>query len=118
VERFRAFVAERRGDQVDRGIRELEPGELPEGDVLVRVEYSSVNYKDALATIGGRGVARTSPLVPGIDLAGEVVEGEAGGASRGTGAWLTATSWVCHATEALPSTPASRGTGWCRCLTP
>ena len=46
---LKAFVAERGDDDVDRGLRTLEPDALGEGDVLVRVAYSSVNYKDALA---------------------------------------------------------------------
>jgi acrylyl-CoA reductase (NADPH) len=71
---LKAFVAERGDDDVDRGLRTLEPGALGEGDVLVRVAYSSVNYKDALATIPKGRVAQISPLVPGIDLAGTVVE--------------------------------------------
>jgi len=73
----RAFIAEQAGDDVSRGVRELSADELGEGDVLIRIEWSSVNYKDALATIPKGQVARISPLVPGIDLAG-VVE-EAGG---------------------------------------
>src|SRR3954470_17100071 len=76
---FRALVAEQRDRDVDRGLRELSPDELPEGDVTVRVRFSSVNYKDALAVSPKGRVARTSPLVPGIDLAGEVVEGGATG---------------------------------------
>jgi acrylyl-CoA reductase (NADPH) len=71
-DRFRAFVAERIGDHIERGVRELGPGDLPEGEVLVRVGWSSVNYKDALATIPNGKVARINPIVPGIDLAGEV----------------------------------------------
>jgi putative YhdH/YhfP family quinone oxidoreductase len=47
--------------------------DLPDGEVTVRVRWSSVNYKDALATTAKGQVARISPLVPGIDLAGEVV---------------------------------------------
>ncbi len=71
----RAFVAEQRDGEVDRGLRTLPAAELGEGDVVVRVACSSVNYKDALATIPKGQVARISPLVPGIDLAGTVVEG-------------------------------------------
>ena len=52
---------------------ELDDAELGEGDVLVDVEWSSLNYKDALALRGDPGVARISPLVPGIDLAGTVL---------------------------------------------
>jgi acrylyl-CoA reductase (NADPH) len=76
---FRALVAEQRDGAVDRGLRELSADDLPEGDVTVRVRFSSVNYKDALAVSPKGRVAQTSPLVPGIDLAGEVVEGEGAG---------------------------------------
>ena len=73
-ETFRAFVATRRGeDAVERGVRPFAAADLPEGDVEVRVDWSSVNYKDALATIAAGKVARIDPLIPGIDLAGEVV---------------------------------------------
>jgi acrylyl-CoA reductase (NADPH) len=69
---FRAFVAERRDDTVERGVREFAAGDLPAGEVEVRITWSSVNYKDGLATIADGKVARISPLIPGIDLAGEV----------------------------------------------
>ena len=72
---IRAFVATKGEDGVDRGLGTIGPDELGEGDVVVRVACSSVNYKDALATIPKGQVARISPLVPGIDLAGTVVEG-------------------------------------------
>jgi putative YhdH/YhfP family quinone oxidoreductase len=72
---FRAFVAEKTGDgaAVTRGVREFAAADLPDGEVEVRVAWSSVNYKDALATTADGKVARISPLIPGIDLAGEVV---------------------------------------------
>src|SRR5579862_6739185 len=70
---FRAFVVERRGDSVARGIRDLRVEDLPSGEVLIRVEWSDVNYKDGLATVPDGKVARISPLIPGIDLAGVVV---------------------------------------------
>jgi putative YhdH/YhfP family quinone oxidoreductase len=73
---FRAFVAEKRDDRVERGVRPFDADDLPPGEVAVRVEWSGVNYKDALATIPDGKVARISPLIPGIDLAGEVVASE------------------------------------------
>ena len=48
--------------------------ELPEGEVLIKVEYSSLNYKDALSCIGNKGVTRKYPHTPGIDAAGVVAE--------------------------------------------
>ncbi len=81
---FRALIAEQRGDDdVVRELSTLEPDALPDGEVTVRVAFSSVNYKDALATTAKGQVARISPLVPGIDLAGEVVESSAPGVSEG-----------------------------------
>jgi acrylyl-CoA reductase (NADPH) len=75
----RAFIAERSddGDDVARGLRELpDDFDLGEGDVDIHVAWSSVNYKDALATIPKGQVARISPLVPGIDLAGTTSSGD------------------------------------------
>lgn len=75
---FRAFVAEKTQDAqgqpaVERGVREFAAADLPAGEVEIRVEWSSVNYKDGLSTRAEGKVARISPLIPGIDLAGEVV---------------------------------------------
>ena len=72
-DQFQAFVAERVGEGVERGVKPFAAADLPPGEVEIRVEWSSVNYKDALATIPTGKVARISPLIPGIDLAGEVV---------------------------------------------
>ena len=80
---FRALIAEKRDDDVARELRTIEPDELPEGELLVRVAFSSVNYKDALAASATGQVARISPLVLGIDLAGEVVESSSSAFSAG-----------------------------------
>ena len=81
---FRAYVAERLEDRVVRGPRELGIDDLPAGDVLIRVTWSDVNYKDGLATRFDGQVARISPLIPGIDLAGEVVASEDPGIAAGS----------------------------------
>jgi len=70
---FRAYVVDRHGERFERGLRTMTPIDLPEGDVEVRVAWSSVNYKDGLAAIAEGKVARAYPLVPGIDLAGTVI---------------------------------------------
>jgi acrylyl-CoA reductase (NADPH) len=80
---FRALVADRDGDDVTRELRELSPDDLPDGEVTVRVDWSSVNYKDALAVSPKGMVAKGYPLVPGIDLAGEVVESSDGAVQVG-----------------------------------
>jgi putative YhdH/YhfP family quinone oxidoreductase len=78
-ESFRALVAEKQEDDVARGLQDLRADDLPDGDTVVRVDWSSVNYKDALAVSPKGKVAQISPLVPGVDLAGTVVEGDGEG---------------------------------------
>jgi len=56
------------------GLREMDEAALPSGDVTVRVEYSAINYKDALAITGRRPVVRRFPMTPGVDFAGVVEE--------------------------------------------
>jgi len=69
---FKAIVLEKPGDTVEAAVGELEDNRLPEGDVVVNVEYSTVNYKDGLAITGSAPVVRNYPMVPGIDFAGTV----------------------------------------------
>lgn len=72
---FDALLLQKNDGRVTAGIASLEDDALPEGDVLVSVSYSSLNYKDALAVTGrGRIVRADYPFVPGIDLAGTVEE--------------------------------------------
>lgn len=72
---FRCYIVEKSADdRVTAGLTTRSTDDLPEGEVLIRVAFSSLNYKDALAAAGKPGVARKFPHVPGIDAAGEVVE--------------------------------------------
>jgi acrylyl-CoA reductase (NADPH) len=72
---FSCFLVEKdAAGNVQRGIVQRPVGDLPKGDVLVRVAFSSLNYKDALAAQGHPGVVRKLPHVPGIDAAGTVAE--------------------------------------------
>ncbi|AHW63665.1 Putative quinone oxidoreductase YhdH [Corynebacterium glyciniphilum AJ 3170] len=57
-------------------LRELDEQQLPDGDVTVRVSHSGMNYKDALAITGSGKIVRSFPMVPGIDLAGEVEQSD------------------------------------------
>jgi acrylyl-CoA reductase (NADPH) len=72
--KFRAFQATTTGDAVDRGVVTMDDEALPPDGALVDVQWSSVNYKDALASTPKGRVARISPIVPGIDLAGVLAE--------------------------------------------
>lgn len=71
---FKAFWVEKTDDAVEHSIIERSVEDLPAGDVLVEVRYSSLNYKDALSAKGMPGVTRNYPHTPGIDAAGVVVE--------------------------------------------
>jgi acrylyl-CoA reductase (NADPH) len=81
---FRAFVVDRVGETVERGVRDFAAADLPPGEVEVRIRWSSVNYKDALASIASGKVARINPLIPGIDLAGTVIASEDGAVPVGS----------------------------------
>lgn len=73
--KFRALVVEEgEGGKFTRSIKERPVGDLPEGEVLIRVHYSSLNFKDALSATGNKGVTKNYPHTPGIDAAGVVEE--------------------------------------------
>jgi acrylyl-CoA reductase (NADPH) len=75
---FRALVVRQAGEgQYERRVSRRSVEELPPGELLVRVRYSSLNYKDALSAAGHRGVTRRYPHTPGVDAAGVVVENSA-----------------------------------------
>jgi acrylyl-CoA reductase (NADPH) len=76
MDTFHALVARQDGDRITASVETLSPSDLPPGEVTIRVLYSSVNFKDALALTPGGGVVRSYPVVPGIDLTGEVVESQ------------------------------------------
>ena len=74
---FKAMVvAEGENNQFVREIKDRNLDDLPAGDVLVKVKYSSLNYKDVLSAIGNRGVTKQYPHTPGIDAAGIVAESQ------------------------------------------
>jgi len=75
-ESFKALVLDKKDGKVQAEIRRLGTDALPEGDVLVAVAYSSLNYKDGLAVTGRGPIIRRYPMVPGIDLAGTVMESQ------------------------------------------
>lgn len=73
---FNALVLREGDDGPVGAIEQLTDSDLPEGDVTVAIEYSSLNYKDGMALTGAGRVVRSYPMVPGIDLAGTVVASE------------------------------------------
>jgi NADPH2:quinone reductase len=70
---FRAFRIHEREGKIAAGFEQMSVDALTEGDVVIRVQYSSINYKDALAATGAGKILRKYPLNGGIDLSGEVV---------------------------------------------
>ncbi len=71
---FQAYKISREDDTINAEIEELTTEDLPESDVLIRVRYSSVNFKDGMVSQPNNSLVKEYPIVPGIDLAGEVVE--------------------------------------------
>lgn len=80
---YRALRVEALDGGVSCQLRELEGAQLPDSELLIRVCYSSLNYKDALSAAGHKGVTRKLPHTPGIDAAGVVVSDSSGKFSEG-----------------------------------
>lgn len=73
---FKALVLNQEEKRTIANIETLDESQLPEGEVLVAVDYSSINYKDGLAVTGKGKIIRNFPMVPGIDFAGTVLESQ------------------------------------------
>ena len=71
---FKALVLEEDEGATSAAVKTLSTDDLPEGEVLVAVDYSSLNYKDGMAVTGTGKIVRQFPMVPGIDFAGSVIE--------------------------------------------
>lgn len=74
ISEFEALVVRERDGKFFRSLEKRKISDLPEGDILINVKYSSLNYKDALSASGNKGVTRHYPHTPGIDAAGIVAE--------------------------------------------
>ena len=75
-EKFKAIVTNNQNENFSREIKDISSSELKDGNVLVKVDYSSLNYKDAMILKDGGRIVRKFPFVPGIDFSGTVVESE------------------------------------------
>ena len=71
---FLAYRIQEAGEGFSSQLSEVEPGDLPEGEVMIRVQNTSLNYKDVLSWNGHRGITKNYPHTPGIDAAGVVEE--------------------------------------------
>ena len=73
-QKFKAIVIDNQNEKFSRDIKELNSDDLKDGNVLVKVDFSSLNYKDAMILKDGGKIVRKFPFVPGIDFSGTVVE--------------------------------------------
>lgn len=69
---FNALLIDKKDDRIEAGYQRLDEDLLPEGEVTVDIDYSTLNYKDALAITGAAPVVKSYPMIPGIDFAGTV----------------------------------------------
>ena len=98
---FRALVTDKDADgKVTSGITELDEARLPQGNVLVGIDWAGFNYKDGMALSGIGGLVREYPHIGGVDFAGRVIE---------------STDERYHPGAGLPPGRGSMPTGWCRC---
>ncbi len=75
-DKFKAIVINNQNDKFSRDLKEISKSDLKDGNVFVKIDYSSLNYKDALILNDGGKIVRKFPFVPGIDFSGKVVESE------------------------------------------
>lgn len=101
-----------------RAIEERSIGDLPPADVLVRVNYSSLNYKDALSATGNKGVTRNFPHTPGIDAAGVVASSDNPEFSPGDNVIVTSYDLGMNTPGDSANTSGYPVTGWCLCPEP
>ncbi|WP_226677820.1 NADPH:quinone oxidoreductase family protein [Mesobacillus jeotgali] len=76
MDNFKAFMVNKTDHDFSAEVKTIGLEDLPAGDVVIKVAYSSVNYKDGLASIPNGKIVRSYPFVPGIDLAGTVVHSD------------------------------------------
>jgi acrylyl-CoA reductase (NADPH) len=86
---FKALVLEQQDKKTIAEVRQIDESMLPENEVLIAIDYSSLNYKDGLAITGKGRIVRQFPMIPGIDLAGRVIESKDARFQTGTNVVLT-----------------------------
>ena len=97
MQQFKALVASKGDNGPDVAWKELGDGDLMDGDVLVRVSHSTINYKDGLALTGKAPVIRRWPMIPGIDFAGTVISSTSDAFKAGDAVILN--GWGCGETH-------------------
>jgi len=87
--KFKAIVLNKSGDEFSREIKTLDKSFFKEGDVLVKIDYSGLNYKDGLILKNGGKLVKEYPHIPGIDFSGQVVESDSSDFKSGDNVILT-----------------------------
>ena len=98
IDKFKAIVLNQKGEQFSREIKELDKSFFKTGDVLVKVDYSSLNYKDALILKNGARLVKEYPHIPGIDFSGKVIKSDNSNFTSGEEVVLTG----CRVGEIYP----------------
>ena len=88
-EKFKAVVIDNQNEKFSREVKEIDTSHLKDGNVLVKIDYSSLNYKDALILKDGGKIVRKFPFVPGIDFSGVVAASEDDKYNKGENVILT-----------------------------
>ena len=114
---FKALVLTQENGAIHAEFRQLTNDDLPQGDVLVQVGYSSLNYKDGLHVTGKGKISRFFPMVPGIDLAGTVIESSSPEYHPGDPVVLPDGASVNVTGAGTHSVRASNRNGWFLCRT-
>lgn len=86
---FKALVIDSNGGTVSTSIQTVDEASLPQGNVIVGVDYSTINYKDGLVVTGAGGLVKRYPHVPGVDFAGTVIDSKHPGFHQGDKVILT-----------------------------
>ena len=73
---FKAIIIDNQNEKFTREIKDIDTSHLKDGNVLIKIDFSSLNYKDAMILKDGGKIVRKFPFVPGIDFSGSVLESE------------------------------------------
>lgn len=112
---MQALVLEQSEGHTVATVKQIDTDTLPPGDVTVDIDWSGINYKDALAITGKGKIIRQFPMVPGIDFAGRVHTSSDPRFHSGQPVLLTGWGWVRITGAGWPSRRGLRRTGWCQC---
>ncbi len=112
---MQALILEQQDGKTLAAVKAVDDSLLPQGNVTVDIQWSSLNYKDALAITGKGKIIRNFPMVPGIDFAGTVHHSDDARFTPGQQVLLTGWGVGENHWAGCPSARASTVTGWYRC---